>query len=72
MSDATLVYHLSEIKRAFEPLKFVGGSHKKILKIPGVFRIRKSTDRQPNDQTKKENKKNLQNIMRKTKDLATQ
>ena len=61
-----------EIKRAFEPLQFVGRSHKKMLKIPEVFRIRKSKDRHHNDQTKKENKNDLQNIIRKTKDLATQ
>ena len=48
-----------------------GESHKKILKIPVVFRIPKSKDRQHNDQTKKENKNDLQNIMRNTKDLAT-
>ena len=62
---------MSEIKHAFEPLYFVGGSHKKILKIPGVFRIRKSKDRQHNDQTKKDYKNNMQNIIRNTKDLAT-
>ena len=42
-----------------------------MLKISGVFRIRKSKDRQHNDQTKKDYKNNLQNIKRNTKDLAT-
>jgi hypothetical protein len=40
------------------------------MKIPGVFRIRKLKDRQHDDQAKKENKNDMQNIMRNTKDLA--
>jgi len=48
MSDANLVEHVFEIKHPFEPLEFVGRSHNTILKIPGLFRIRKSKDRQHN------------------------
>jgi hypothetical protein len=71
MSDATLFNMCLKSNVLLSHYYLSEGPIRNVLKIPGVFRIRKSKDRQHNDQTKKENKNDLQNIMRNTKGLAT-